>query len=456
MDSMERSRVQEAFQRDEYKVVVATIAFGMGIDKSNVRFVIHHDVSKNIEGYYQETGRAGRDGLRSDALLFYSYGDIVKLRSFAKVEDNPQQSAVNLKKLQMMQDFCDHEGCRRQYLMQYFGEPFPAYCGSCDYCLSSLEEMDATVNGQKLLSAVARTGERYGAGYVIDFLRGSASEKINPAHKELKTYGIGKDLKKEEWQWMMQQLLHHRFLEKTEDQYATLRITDKGWRLLKGETQLKLVIKKEQEVVTADEEELEFDPILMNELKSIRLELAERNRTPAYAIVGDNTLVEMAMYLPHTDDELKQISGFGDYKIARYGNAFLPAIVKYARANGLASKVSIKKPKRESKPKPVKTELTATIEATYQLYKDGRDIDDIAQERRLSRSTIESHLAALVSAGKLEVTKVVSPEKLKKIIATIQSLGQVVALKPIKDLLGDEYSYVEIRLALEYYRIQER
>ncbi len=456
MDSAERSRVQEAFQRDEYKVVVATIAFGMGIDKSNVRFVIHHDVSKNIEGYYQETGRAGRDGLRSDALLYYSYGDIIKLRSFAKVDDNPQQTAVNLKKLQMMQDFCEHEGCRRQYLMQYFGEPFPAYCGSCDYCLSSLEEQDATINGQKLLSAVARTGERYAAAYVIDVLRGSASEKINPLHKELKTYGIGKELKREEWQWMAQQLLYHKFLEKTEDQYGTLRITEKGWKLLKGETQLKLVVKKEIKETVEVEEEPEYDAQLMNELKQIRLKLAEQNRTPAYAIVGDNTLVEMAMYLPHTDDELKQISGFGDYKVARYGDEFLTAILRYARMHGLESKMGVKKPKRETKPKATKTELTGTIEATYQLYKEGRDIDDIAQERRLSRSTIESHLAALVSAGKLEVTKVVSPQKLKTIVATIQAMGQVVALKPIKDLLGDEYSYVEIRLALEYYRLQER
>ena len=206
LEAAERSKVQESFQKDQVKVIVATIAFGMGIDKSNVRFVIHHDVPKNIEGYYQETGRAGRDGLKSDAILFYSKGDIIKLKRFAVVEGNAEQTAVSLNKLKKMELFCEADTCRRQYLMQYFGEPFPAYCGSCDYCLSSLEQKEATIDAQKLLSAIVRTGERYGAGYIIDFLRGSASEKILPAHKELKTYGIGKHLKKEEWQWLVQQM----------------------------------------------------------------------------------------------------------------------------------------------------------------------------------------------------------------------------------------------------------
>jgi ATP-dependent DNA helicase RecQ len=164
IDANERSRVQEAFQKDEVKVIVATIAFGMGIDKSNVRFVIHYDVPKNIEGYYQETGRAGRDGLKSDAILFYSRGDIMKLKGFATVEGNAEQTVISMNKLKKMEQFCESDTCRRQYLMQYFGEPVPAYCGSCDYCMSSLEERDATVDAQKFLSAVVRTGERYGVG----------------------------------------------------------------------------------------------------------------------------------------------------------------------------------------------------------------------------------------------------------------------------------------------------
>lgn len=454
MDSAERARVQEAFQRDEYRVIVATIAFGMGIDKSNVRYVIHHDVSKNIEGYYQETGRAGRDGLKSDAILFYSFGDIMKLRKFAQIDDNPQQSAISQKKLKMMQDFCEHEGCRRQYLMQYFGEPFPAYCGSCDFCMSSLEEKDVTIDAQKLLSAIVRTGERYGAGYIIDFIRGSASEKITAAHKELKTYGIGKHLKKEEWQWMMQQLLHYKFIDKTDDQYVTLKLNEKGWKILRGESELKLVLKKEKEQVAVEEEQ-EYDQQLFRILKGIRMEMAEREHVPAYAIVPDNTLAELAAYLPQSFDELKGISGFGDYKIGRYGAAFLQAIKEYAAEHKLQSRMQLKKPKRQSKEKAVKKDKPATSstqQATLAMYRDGHTIPDIATQRNLTTSTVEGHLAAFIATGDLDIAHFVPAHKLSKLLSVIKTTGQTFAAKPVKDLLGEDYSYGEIKMAQEYYK----
>ena len=456
MDANESSRVHEAFQKDQYRVIVATIAFGMGIDKSNVRYVIHHDVSKNIEGYYQETGRAGRDGLKSDAILFYSAGDIIKLKSFTQIDANPQQSAISMKKLQLMQEFCEHEGCRRQYLMQYFGEPFPAYCGSCDYCLSALEEKDVTLDAQKLLSAIVRTGERYGAGYVIDFLRGSASEKINPAHKELKTYGIGKGLKKEEWQWMVQQLLYHKFIDKSEDQYVTLKVAEKGWKLLKGETELKLILKKEKEEV-ADEEELQYDKKLLSDLKGLRLDMAEREHVPAYAIVADNALIELATFLPRTFDELKHISGFGDYKISKYGAPFLKVVKQYADEHEIPSRMHFKKPKREKKVaansgKTAKTSATATQKATLEMFMDGVSMAGIAAQRGLALTTIETHLSLFVGSGELDVTRIVPKHKLDVILKTIKSSGQVHALKPIKDLLSEEYTYGEIRMALEYYK----
>lgn len=451
LDATERSRVQEAFQKDEYLVIVATIAFGMGIDKSNVRYVIHHDVSKNIEGYYQETGRAGRDGLRSDALLFYSAGDIMKLRRFAQVEDNPQQSAISLRKLQLMQDYCENEGCRRQYLMQYFGEQFPAYCGSCDYCLSSLEEKDATIDAQKLLSAIVRTGERYGATYIVDFIRGSASEKINPEHKELKTYGIGKSLKKEEWLWMVQQMLSNGYLLRTDDQYATLRLTEKGWKILRGESQLKLVLKKavkEQPVQL----EPDYDIHLFEQLKTLRHDMANIEGVPAYAIVADSALVELATYLPRSFEEMKQISGFGDYKVSRYGAKFLDVINRYATANKTESRMHFKKPKAVRKEKTDRPATGSTMDISLTMFTDGMSIPDIAAQRNLALSTIESHLAAFVAAGELDIRKAVAPDKLKTILDTIKTSGQYTASKPIKDLLSDDYTYGEIRMVLEYYK----
>ena len=451
MEAGERSRVQEAFQRDEYRVIVATIAFGMGIDKSNVRFVMHHDVSKNIEGYYQETGRAGRDGLRSDAILYYSAGDIIKLRRFAQVEGNPQQSAISQKKLQLMQDYCEQEGCRRQYLMEYFGEQFPAYCGSCDYCLSSLEEKDVTVDAQKLLSAIVRTGERFGGGYVIDFLRGSASEKIDPVHKELKTYGIGKHHKKEEWQWMAQQLIQHRILDKTDDQYPILKLNEKSWKLLKGESILKLVMKKEK-IEVPDEEATAHDAALMKKLKGLRQDIAEQEHVPAYVIVSDSTLADLATYLPHTFDELRKISGFGDYKVSKYGAHFIREIKQYATDHKLESKMHLAQPKKERKEREEKPAANSTMKVSLSMFNDGLSIGEIAVRRSLAPSTIESHLAAFIAAGELEIDKLVPKEKLNKIVETIRITGQTTASKPIRDLLGDEYSYGEIRMALEYYK----
>src|SRR6195952_2361931 len=199
LDGAVKARNQETFLRDDVKIIVATIAFGMGINKSNVRYVVHVDLPKNIEGYYQETGRAGRDGLPSDALLLYSYGDANKLQRFARIEGNEEQSAIMLKKLDDMVKYSQLQTCRRQYLMQYFDEAFPNHCGSCDICLSEFEKFDATLIAQKALSAVARLKERFGNTYVIDFLRGSKREKIREEHKLLKTYGAGADIHRADW-----------------------------------------------------------------------------------------------------------------------------------------------------------------------------------------------------------------------------------------------------------------
>jgi len=451
MDSAERSKVQEYFQRDEIKVIVATIAFGMGIDKSNVRFVIHHDVPKNIEGYYQETGRAGRDGLRSDAILFYSSGDIMKLKKFIEIENNPQQTAVSEKKLRQMQDFCEHEGCRRQYLLQYFGESSPAFCGSCDYCMSELEEKDATVDAQKLLSAISRTGERYGAGYIIDVLRGSAAEKIVPEHKELKVYGIGKDLKKEEWQWMIKQLLQQGFLSKTEDMYSVLKLNEKSWAILKGESEMKLVMKKEKAHAVSDEE-LSYEKDLLKILKEIRLDYADKEHVPAYIIVADTALIEMSTYLPQTFDELKQVSGFGDYKVSKYGAGFMNAIKAYSKEHNLSSQIHYKKPKRERKERPEKKEASNTQMISLKMFKTGLPIDEIAEQRNMTVSTIEGHLSVFIASGELNISQFMPRDKTEQIMKAIKQTGQVHAIKPIKDLLPEEISYGEIKMAMEHYK----
>jgi ATP-dependent DNA helicase RecQ len=351
-----------------------------------------------------------------------------------------------------MQEFCESESCRRQYLLQYFGEAFPAYCGSCDFCLSNLEEKDATVDAQKLLSAISRTGERYGTNYIIDFLRGSASEKIVPAHKELKTYGIGKHLKKEEWQWMIKMMLQQKMMEKTDDPYATLQLNAKSWEILKTAIQVKLVMKKETAAI-ADEEKPEYEQELFKQLRSIRLDMADREHVPAYAIVADNSLVEMATYLPQTFGDLLSISGFGDYKVGRYGALFLSIIKAYCEAHKLTSRMPVRAPKKEKRPKAiVPSGPSLTIQQTFGMFKDGLGISEIAEQRHLSQQTIENHLAVFIANGELNINKLVPQNKLDKIMEVIKATGQINALKPLKDLLGDEFTYGEIRLGLEYYK----
>ena len=376
-----KARNQEGFLKDDIKIMVATIAFGMGINKSNVRYVVHVDLPKNIEGYYQETGRAGRDGLPSDALLLYSPGDAIKLKGFATVENNAEQSAIMLKKLDDMVDYCQLHACRRQYLMNYFDEPFPDNCGSCDFCLSEFVKFDGTLIAQKALSAVVRLKERFGVTYAVDFLRGSRSEKIWGEHKALKTYGAGADINKADWQRYFRELIAMGYLRLSDDGYSALKLTPKSELVLKGLEKVELIAS--QTIDEQQQEELSFDSGLMNLLRKKRQDIAQDENLPAYIILSDSTLLEIATYLPQNMDELHLISGFGDKKLARYGREFLRLINTYSKENGLTSKIIQKGKKRERKTKRT-ARISDTFKVTYTLYKAGKTVTEIAYERGLS------------------------------------------------------------------------
>ena len=456
MEAHERNRVQECFQRDEIKIIVATIAFGMGIDKSNVRFVIHYDVPKNIEGYYQETGRAGRDGLRSDAILYYSLYDIHKLKQFTEIENNKEQSAVSLKKLQQMQAFCEHDGCRRQYLLGYFGEKTATYCGSCDYCMSSLEQKEVSIEAQKLLSAIARTEERYGGIYIIDLLRGSKSAKLKPEHKELKTYGIGKDLPKEQWEWILKAMLQQGLLDRTTDDYSVLKLNEKSRDILKGKTQVHLVLKKERRDAGLSTE-LVHDEVLLTLLKRKRKQFADEESVPSYAILADNTLVEMATYYPQQLGDLKQISGFGVFKLNKYGDEFLTAIINYCRQNKLDSRMPAKlnKPTKKFEPKSTTT-ITNTRQLSYDMYKEGMPVAEIAAKRGFTIATIMGHLAVFVSKGMLDVLELIQEPKLHIVMEALKHSGPEPELRNLLNTLGDGFSYGDIHLAIAYKQFKDR
>lgn len=332
----ERSRVQDAFLRDDIRVVVATVAFGMGIDKPNVRFVVHYDLPKNIESYYQETGRAGRDGLPAEALLLFGYGDIPVSRSLIESGGNPEQVRIELHKLNAMVGFAEALVCRRRALLGDFGERLEEPCGNCDLCLDPPETFDATEEARKALSCVYRVGQRFGVGHVIDVLRGSRSERILAlGHDRLSTYGIGASLAAEAWGSIIRQLIHRGYLEQDLANYSVLKLTPAARPLLRGEENL--VLAKPRLRMAAPKKEkaprrpgaatpAERDEGLFQELRALRKRLADDQQVPPYIIFSDATLAEMASLRPATPDELLRVNGVGERKLGRYGAPFLEAI----------------------------------------------------------------------------------------------------------------------------------
>ncbi|MBN2713053.1 MAG: DNA helicase RecQ [Planctomycetes bacterium] len=333
-----RAEVQDAFRRDECQVIVATIAFGMGIDKSNVRFVVHGDLPKNIEGYYQETGRAGRDGEAAECALFFGRQDIVQLSRFASCVEDENAREVAMQQLQRMINFSQHDGCRRVALLGYFGEEFPVEnCGSCDFCMGEVEREDATVPAQKALSAVVRTGGRFGAGHITDILTGANTERIRQqGHDQLPTYGVGTDKDKSYWRRVMDSLLAQGLTRIQDPQYPTHSITEEGWKVLRGEREVEMlkqapVSKKGRRGKASADGPYSIG--LFTKLRELRTDLARAGHVPPYVIFSDRTLHDMARHFPDTPDKLLEMNGVGKRKLAVYGTRFLAAIKEYISSN---------------------------------------------------------------------------------------------------------------------------
>ena len=449
LEQAERARNQELFLRDEIRVVCATIAFGMGINKPNVRFVIHYDLPKNIEGYYQETGRAGRDGLPGECLLLFGAGDVVKYSQFIEEKPDPREQDLAREQLQHMVHYAESSGCRRSTLLGYFGETWPqSNCQGCDNCLTPREDYDGTVAAQKLLSCVYRIREksRFGVGlnHVVEVLTGANTEKIRKwGHHELSTHGVGRDQTRQEWLAIGRELLRLGHLRQMVDQFNIIELTPQGLSALKGRQPVRLTKAAATAEATAPRVgQISCDEALFERLRHLRKRLADERNVAAYIVLSDVALRQMARQYPADPDELARISGVGQRKLQEFGTHFLAEIAAHLQAQPRQS--FAEDPAELSR--PARPFLNDSIRHTLQLFRSGQTVEDIARTRGFVTGTVLGHLATALEAGeKIELGHFLSPEDQKELAAAFARHGWA-NLTGVRETLQERFDYGLLRL----------
>ncbi len=435
LDYEERGKIQDSFLQDEVQIICATIAFGMGIDKSNIRWVIHYNMPKNIEGYYQEIGRSGRDGAPATALLFYSYADFVQLKEFSL---NTSNEEFQLAKLERMHQFAEATTCRRKMLLSYFGEFLAEDCGNCDVCKNPPQFFDGTTYAQMALSAIVRAQQSEGMNTIIDILRGAQNQRIYAKkYHELKTFGIGKQIAWADWQHYITQLINQGFCEIAFHENNHLKLSASARNVLFEKHPVYLT-KFQQKKVIPTTQNLLVSPkktSLLEALKKLRREISARENVPAFVVFNDASLEEMALKKPQNEEEFLAINGVGQRKFEVYGNDFL-SILQSNNAN---------------QQKPRKTKKKSTYLVTLELYEQGLSLSEIATKRELANTTIYSHFAKLIEMGKqVDIYQFVSEEEMKLIEKAHKHINDPSAMKPYFEFLEEKIDYGKIRLGVSF------
>lgn len=427
----ERTKVQEDFIFDKTKIVCATVAFGMGIDKSNVRWVIHYNMPKNIEGYYQEIGRAGRDGVAASALLFHSYADVIQLQRFTEGASNQD---VQLAKLDRMKQFSEATTCRRKILLSYFGELLAENCGNCDVCKSPPQVFDGTVIAQKILSTIARLKEKEAIGIIIDVLRGAKNAAIlEKGLENVKTYGIGHDISWKDWQHYTIQLINQGYIEIAFQLRNALHLTEFSKNVLFNGAKVSLTkpIATVEKIGNPKEktEKTSKKGALFQRLKTLRHAIALEENIPAYLVFSDATLQEIEQNRPLTDEDFLEINGVGQRKLEVYGDQFIKEIIAFNKEKN--------------------SKKADTHKVTYELYQQGLTIDAIAEKRNLKAPTIYSHIAKLYGDGfPIQIYDFVSTSEVDSVKKAKEELDSPESLKPYFEYFDEQIDYFKIRLAL--------
>ncbi len=441
MSDEARSTNQTRFIRDDVQIMVATIAFGMGINKPDVRFVIHHDLPRNLESYYQESGRAGRDGEVAHCTLFFSTADIPRIDYIIDQKPDPKEQRVARQQLRQVIDYAEGTDCRRTIVLRYFGERFPGNCDNCDNCRNPKPVEDWTIEAQKFLSCVARCRERFGMTHIIDVLRGSRKKKVEQyGHHLLSTYGIGKDRTADAWKMLARSLLHQGLMDETTDGYRVLKLNKRSWEILRKQRQVEIAVTPTPTAKTLTDispRKAEAE-LLFERLYKLRKQLADIQSVPPYVIFADSSLKLMARNKPKTIEEFATISGVTDYKITQYGEQFVSEIRAFCQEQKLPV------------PLPSDTHIK-----TLQLYQQDLSVEEIAERRGFSPRTIINHLSELIEMKQpVDLNRLVSPEQQQPILKAIQTVGDE-SLKTIREHLGGNYNYPEIQLVRAWWRRQD-